>query len=62
MHSCVAQQRELQDASIRTCTGTNNVLNSFTPVGRPSLPSVASVYALDGRLSERTALDALAES
>src|SRR5262249_8877263 len=52
----------LREAGIRTCVGTNNVLNAFTPVGRPSLPSVASVYALTAKLSDRSALGLLAES
>jgi cytosine deaminase len=62
MDGCVAPLLELHAAGIATCIGTNNVLNAFTPVGRPSLPSVASVYALMAKISDRSALDALAES
>jgi cytosine/creatinine deaminase len=62
MEGCVAPLRTLREAGVQTCLGTNNVLNAFTPVGRPSLPSVACVYALTARISQRSALHDLAES
>ena len=62
MDGCVAPLAELHQAGLRTCIGTNNVMNAFTPVGRPSLPSVASVYALVAKLGDRATLDTLAES
>jgi cytosine deaminase len=58
----VAPLEALRQAGVRTCIGTNNVVNAFTPVGRPSLPSVASVYALTAGVSRAAELDDLATS
>jgi cytosine deaminase len=52
----------LWQAGVPAFVGTNNVVNAFTPVGRPSLPSVAAVYALAARQGSREFLDKLAVS
>ena len=49
----VAPLEELRRAGVGACLGTNNVQNAFTPVGRPSLPSAAAVYALMARQGSR---------
>jgi cytosine deaminase len=58
----VAPLDRLWEAGVPAFVGTNNVLNAFTPVGRPSLPSVAAVYALASRKGSRQFLDTLAAS
>jgi cytosine deaminase len=58
----VAPLRELRQAGIGAWLGTNNVQNAFTPVGRPSLPSAAAVYALAAREGRRPELGRLASS
>jgi cytosine deaminase len=62
MDGTVAPLEALNAAGVKTCVGTNNVVNAFTPVGRPSLPSVASVYALTAKVSQRAGLAQLAAS
>jgi cytosine deaminase len=58
----VAPLDRLWEAGVPAFVGTNNVVNAFTPVGRPSLPSVAAVYALASRKGSRQFLDKLAAS
>jgi cytosine deaminase len=58
----VAPLDELRRAGIRCHVGTNNVRNAFTPVGRPSLPSVAAVYALAAHSGAKRELELLARS
>ncbi|HEY2594597.1 MAG TPA: amidohydrolase family protein [Chloroflexota bacterium] len=58
----VAPLEELRMAGIGAWLGTNNIQNAFTPVGRPSLPSAAAVYALAAGQGARPAFDALAAS
>jgi cytosine deaminase len=58
----VAPLEALRTAGVAVCMGTNNVLNAFTPVGRPSLTSVASIYALVAGVSRQTDLSELARS
>jgi len=62
MERRVAPLDRLRKAGLRTSVGTNNVVNAFTPVGRPSLPSVASVYSLVAGVSQRAELDELGAS
>jgi cytosine deaminase len=62
MDGVVAPLEVLRAAGVETCIGTNNIVNAFTPVGRPSLPAVASVYALVAKVSQRDALAQLAGS
>jgi cytosine deaminase len=52
----------LWSAGVPAFVGTNNVLNAFTPVGRPSLPSAAAVYALATRQGAKPLLNRLAAS
>ena len=61
MDGVIAPLEELRAAGVPGFLGTNNVRNAFTPVGRPSLPSGAAVYALARRQGARAALNALAE-
>ncbi len=63
----VAPLEELRLAGVGAYLGTNNVQNAFTPVGRPSLPSAAAVYAVAPPLTaaqqgRRPQLGALARS
>jgi cytosine deaminase len=62
MEGRVAPLHLLWQAGVPAYVGTNNVVNAFTPVGRPSLPSVAAVYALAARQGSRQFLDNLAAS
>jgi cytosine deaminase len=62
MDGRVAPLEQLWHAGVKASVGTNNVVNAFTPVGRPSLPSVAAVYALAARRGSRQLLDRLATS
>ena len=62
MDGRVAPLERLWRAGVPAFVGTNNVVNAFTPVGRPSLPSVAAVYALAAREGSRQFLDKLATS
>jgi cytosine deaminase len=62
MDGRVAPLDRLWQAGVPAFVGTNNVVNAFTPVGRPSLPSVAAVYALASRKGSRAFLDRLAAS
>jgi cytosine deaminase len=54
----IAPMEALRAAGLRCFLGTNNVRNAFTPVGRPSLPASASVYALAQRQGGKPALAA----
>jgi cytosine/creatinine deaminase len=58
----VAPLEELRALGLRCHVATNNIRNAFTPVGRPSLPSAAAVYALAARVGSKTALGTLAAS
>jgi cytosine deaminase len=58
----VAPLESLWSAGVPAFIATNNVLNAFTPVGRPSLPSAAAVYALTARQASRPGLNRLAIS
>jgi len=62
MDGRVAPLDRLWQAGVPAFVGTNNVVNAFTPVGRPSLPSAAAVYALAARQGSRQFLDKLAAS
>jgi cytosine deaminase len=62
MDGVVAPLEHLRSLGICCHVGTNNVRNAFTPVGRPSLPSVAAVYALAAHAGDKAALDDLARS
>jgi cytosine deaminase len=62
MDGRVAPLERLWQAGVPAFVGTNNVVNAFTPVGRPSLPSVAAVYALAARQGSRPFLEKLATS
>jgi cytosine deaminase len=57
----VAPLELLRAGGVRTFIGTNNVQNAFTPVGRPSLPSAAAVYALARQQGSKPVLGELAE-
>ena len=56
----IAPLELLRAQGVRCAIGTNNVRNSFTPVGRPSLPSAAALYALVRRQSTKESLAASA--
>ncbi|HEV7663776.1 MAG TPA: hypothetical protein VGQ62_09600, partial [Chloroflexota bacterium] len=58
----VAPLDRLWSAGVPAFVGTNNVLNAFTPVGRPSLPSAAAVYALAARQGGKAVLNRMAAS
>jgi len=58
----VAPLEELRDRGLHCHVATNNVRNAFTPVGRPSLTSVAAVYALAAGVGTTNALGRLAQS
>ncbi|MCU1392632.1 MAG: N-acyl-D-amino-acid deacylase [Ilumatobacteraceae bacterium] len=56
----IASIEECTAAGISTHLATNNVENPFTPIGPPSLPQVAAVYALANRVASVAGLEALA--
>jgi cytosine/creatinine deaminase len=58
----VAPLEELRGCGLACHVASNNVRNAFTPVGRPSLPAVAAIYALAAHVGTRNALGNLAES
>jgi cytosine deaminase len=58
----VAPFEELQRRGVDCHVATNNVRNAFTPVGRPSLPSVAGVCALATGIRSKAGLEGLARS
>jgi len=58
----VAPLELLHEHGLETCIASNNVQNPFTPVGVPSLPRVAAVYALIRRLADRDSLTRLTAS
>ena len=58
----IAPLEELRDRGLSCYLATNNVRNAFTPVGKPSLPSVAVVYALAAHVGTKTALGTLART
>jgi cytosine/creatinine deaminase len=62
LDGAIAPLAVLRETGLSCFIATNNVRNAFTPVGRPSLPSVAALYALANREATRTQLDTLARS
>jgi cytosine/creatinine deaminase len=62
LDGAIAPLAELQEAGLSCFVASNNVCNAFTPVGRPSLPSVAALYALANREATKSQLDSLAQS
>jgi cytosine deaminase len=60
LDGAVAPLEALAACGLPCYLATNNVQNPFTPVGEPSLPAVAQLYALVARLGSRHQLDALA--
>jgi cytosine/creatinine deaminase len=57
----IASLAECARHGVRALVATNNVQNPFTPVGVPSLPEVAAVYALVHRVGTVAGLAELAE-
>jgi cytosine deaminase len=62
LDGAIAPLAALKQAGVFCSIASNNIGNAFTPAGRPSLPSVAALYALANREASRPKLDALARS